>query len=115
MGPQDDMFTAEARVRLASETYEVGPLSDRTACRLLGTPLQHEGGAEILTDGMVPGCIQVPGDGRPIVMLADAPTTGGYPKIATVITADLPALAQLAPGDRLRFAPVSLEEARAPS
>ena len=59
---------------------------------------------------MVPGCVQVPPDGRPIVMLADGPTTGGYPKIATVITADLPRLAQLLPGDSVRFRVTTLEE-----
>jgi allophanate hydrolase subunit 2 len=59
---------------------------------------------------MVPGCIQVPPDGQPILMMADAPTTGGYPKIATVVTADLPLLAQLVPGEgRVRFRPVSVE------
>jgi len=111
-GPQDDAFTEEARARLQSETYEVGPLSDRAACRLQGAVLEHRGPGEILTDGMVPGCVQVPPDGRPIVMLADGPTTGGYPKIATVITADLPPLAQLVPGDRLRFTAVSVEDAQ---
>jgi biotin-dependent carboxylase-like uncharacterized protein len=111
-GPQDDLFTAEACARLESETFEVGPLSDRAACRLQGAALEHRGAGEILTDGMVPGCVQVPPDGRPIVMLADGPTTGGYPKIATVITAEVPRLAQLAPGDRLRFAVVTVEEAQ---
>jgi biotin-dependent carboxylase-like uncharacterized protein len=111
-GPQDDRFTQEACARLESETYEVGPLSDRTACRLQGAALEHEGPGEILADGMVPGCVQVPPDGRPIVMLADGPTTGGYPKIATVITADLPRLAQLLPGDLFRFAAVTIEDAR---
>jgi KipI family sensor histidine kinase inhibitor len=111
-GPQDDRFTAEACARLERESYEVGPLSDRTACRLQGAPLEHDGPGEILTDGMVPGCVQVPPDGRPIVMLADGPTTGGYPKIATVITADLARLAQLLPGDRLRLQAVTVEQAQ---
>lgn len=111
-GPQHDMFTEEARTRLESEQYQVGPLSDRTGCRLVGPSLLHLGPGEILTDGMVPGCIQVPPDGQPIVMLADSPTTGGYPKIATVVAADLGGLAQLAPGDRLRFRIVTVEEAQ---
>ena len=111
-GPQDDAFTPEACAALENETWQVGPLSDRTACRLQGAVLEHKGPGEILTDGMVPGCVQAPPDGRPIVMLADGPTTGGYPKIATVITADLPRLAQLVPGDRLRFAAVSVEGAQ---
>jgi KipI family sensor histidine kinase inhibitor len=112
LGPQDDMFTGAARARLEAEPYEVGPLSDRTGCRLRGAPLAHQGPAEILTDGMVPGCVQVPPDGQPIVMLADGPTTGGYPKIATVVTSDLDALAQLAPGDQVRFRIVTVEEAQ---
>jgi allophanate hydrolase len=108
-GPQDDMFTEEARARLEAGTFEVGPLSDRAGCRLSGPPLTHRDQGEILTDGMVPGCIQVPPDGQPIVMMGDGPTTGGYPKIATVVSADLPGLAQLAPGDRLRFRVVMVE------
>jgi antagonist of KipI len=111
-GPQDDMFTEEACRRLESEAYEVGPLSDRTGCRLKGPALAHRDQGEILTDGMVPGCVQVPPDGQPIVMLADGPTTGGYPKIATVVTSDLDLLAQRAPGDRVRFRVITVEEAQ---
>jgi len=108
-GPQDDMFTDDALARLETATFEVTPLSDRTGCRLSGEPLAHRATGEILSDGMVPGCIQVPPDGQPIVMMADGPTTGGYPKIATVVTSDLPTLAQLAPGDRVRFRIVSAD------
>ncbi len=80
-------------------------------CRLEGEPLRHHGPAEILSDGIVPGSIQVPPDGRPIVMMADAPTTGGYPKIANVVTADLPLLAQLVPGEgTVRFEAVRIED-----
>ncbi len=111
-GPQDDMFTDEALARLESEVYEVGPLSDRTGCRLAGAPLVHRGAGEILTDGMVPGCIQVPPDGQPIVLLGDGPTTGGYPKIATVVSSDLHLLGQCAAGDRIRFRVVTVEEAQ---
>jgi KipI family sensor histidine kinase inhibitor len=111
-GPQDDMFEDEARARLEDETYEIGPLSDRTGCRLVGPALPHRGRGEILTDGMVPGCIQVPPDGQPIILMGDGPTTGGYPKIATVVTADLGRLGQLASGDRLRFRVVTVEEAQ---
>jgi allophanate hydrolase subunit 2 len=89
----------------------VSATSDRVGCRLEGEPLRHAGPAEILSDGMVPGSIQVPPDGRPIVMMADGPTTGGYPKIATVVTADLPLLAQLVPGEgEVRFEQVRIEE-----
>jgi allophanate hydrolase subunit 2 len=104
-GPQEDAFSPDAVRRLYSEEYAVGPVADRTAARLLGPPLTHRGSAEIVTDGMVPGCIQVPPDGQPIVMLADCPTTGGYPKIGTVVASDLPLVAQLVPGEgRVRFA-----------
>src|SRR5204863_2068829 len=111
-GPQDDMFTPDARARLESGTWEVSPLSDRIGCRLAGPGLSHAGPGEILTDGMVPGCIQVPPDGQPIVLMADGPTTGGYPKIATVVSADLDALGQSRPGDRIRLRVVTLDEAR---
>ena len=90
---------------------EIGATSDRIGLRLEGERLRHHGASEILSDGLVPGSIQVPPDGKPIVMLADGPTTGGYPKIATVLTADLPLLAQLVPGEgEVRFEPVSLDE-----
>jgi KipI family sensor histidine kinase inhibitor len=115
LGPQDDMFTEEALAHLARETYEASALSDRTGCRLTGPRLTHRGAGEILTDGMVPGCIQVPPSGQPIVLLRDGPTTGGYPKIATVITADLDRLAQIAPGDRVRFRVIAVEDAPRPS
>jgi allophanate hydrolase subunit 2 len=114
LGPQDERFGArEVRTFFASE-WGVTGTSDRVGCRLAGPRLAHDGPAEIATDGLVPGCIQVPPDGQPIVALAGGPTTGGYPKIATVVTADLPLLAQLVPGaDALRFVAVSIEEAQA--
>lgn len=79
------------------------PNCDRMACKLVGPPLAMHHGADILSDGIVPGSVQVSADGQPIVMLADHQTTGGYAKIATVISADLPALAQLRPGQRVCF------------
>ena len=104
LGPQDDHFTAFAIERLLSATWSVRASSDRSGCRLLGPRLAHRGESEIASDGMVPGCIQVPPDGQPIVILADGPTTGGYPKIATVVRSDLGRLAQLVPGaGRVRF------------
>jgi allophanate hydrolase subunit 2 len=82
--------------------------------RLDGARLAHRGASEIVSDGLVPGAVQVPPDGRPIVTLADGPTTGGYPKIATVVSADVDRLAQLAPGrGRLRFVAVAVEQAQA--
>jgi KipI family sensor histidine kinase inhibitor len=113
LGPQDDHFPAPALAAFLGEAYALAPESDRVGCRLRGPCLEHRGAAEIVTDGMVPGCIQVPPDGQPIVMMAGGPTTGGYPKIATVVSADLPALAQLLPGEgRVRFRAVSVEEAQ---
>jgi KipI family sensor histidine kinase inhibitor len=104
LGPQEHHFPAEAIERLLGSAYTVGAASDRVGCRLVGPKLAHTGPPEIVSDGMVPGSIQVPPDGQPIVMLADGPTTGGYPKIATVVTRDLPLLAQLLPGSgRVRF------------
>jgi allophanate hydrolase len=104
-GPQADHFSPAVLERFFGEAWTVGPASDRVGCRLLGPRLDHAGPAEILSDGMVAGAVQVPPDGQPIVMLADGPTTGGYPKVATVIAADLPRLAQLLPGrSRMRFA-----------
>jgi KipI family sensor histidine kinase inhibitor len=113
LGPQADHLRPESVASFLAEPYTVGPASDRVGCRLVGRPLSHRGPAEILSDGMVMGSIQVPPDGQPIVMMADGPTTGGYPKIATVITADLPLLAQALPGQsRVRFAAVDVEEAQ---
>jgi len=81
--------------------------------RLDGPEIEHAAGFDTISDGIVLGSIQVPGTRRPIVLMADRQTTGGYPKIATVASASLPTLAQLRPGDALRFAAVTAEEARA--
>jgi allophanate hydrolase subunit 2 len=112
LGPQADRLEPDALRDFLESTWRVGTTSDRVGLRLEGgPPLRHRGRAEILTDGMVPGCIQIPPDGRPIVMGADGPTTGGYPKVATVVTADLPLLAQLLPGKgEVRFEAVSVED-----
>ena len=116
LGPQHDLLTDASIADFLAAPYAVLSTSDRVGCRLSGPRLQHRGPAEIVTDGMVAGSIQVPPDGQPIVMMADGPTTGGYPKLATVITADLPLLAQVTPAEGgVRFAVVSVEEAqRAP-
>jgi KipI family sensor histidine kinase inhibitor len=106
LGPQEDAFAPEVIERFLGSAYDVGAAADRVGCRLAGPRLDHAGSAEIVSDGMVPGSIQVPPDGQPIVMLADGPTTGGYPKIATVVSRDLALLAQALPGKgRVRFAP----------
>jgi len=112
-GPQDDYFTKQALRDFLSGIYTVNKESDRMGIRLEGPLLEHrpDKSTEIVSDGMVPGAIQVPGSGAPIVMLADGPTVGGYPKIATVISADLPKLAVMTPGSRLCFSAVTVEEA----
>jgi len=113
LGPQDDYFTAEALRLLTRATFTVTAASDRMGMRLAGPRLQHSKGYNIVSDGIAPGAVQVPGNGLPIVLLADRQTTGGYPKVATVISADLPALGRLTPGAKLRFGLISIEEAEA--
>ncbi|GMR23686.1 MAG: 5-oxoprolinase subunit PxpB [Acidobacteriota bacterium] len=107
-GPQDDYFTDKARAILESCAYTVGASSDRMGYRLEGEPLEHRGAQQIVSDGNALGSIQVPPDGLPIVMLADRGTTGGYPKIATVLSDDIPRLVQKLPGESVRFRAVSL-------
>ncbi|NMG32892.1 5-oxoprolinase/urea amidolyase family protein [Azoarcus sp. TTM-91] len=109
-GPQADHFSAEALAALVAGEYRVTAEADRMGVRLEGATLAHAGAAEIVSDATVPGSIQVPGKGQPIVLLADAQTAGGYPKIATVISADIPRLAALRPGETLRFAAVDVAE-----
>jgi 5-oxoprolinase (ATP-hydrolysing) subunit C len=111
LGPQDDHFSKGAIDALLGGDYRVTQDADRMGLRLEGPPLAHAGGFNIISDAIAPGSIQVPGSGQPIILLADRQTTGGYPKIATVISADLPALGQARPGDVLRFEPVSFEAA----
>jgi biotin-dependent carboxylase-like uncharacterized protein len=113
LGPQDDYFTAEALAALSQDSFTVTPASDRMGMRLDGPHLRHSKGYNIISDAIAPGTIQVPGNGLPIVLLADRQTTGGYPKIATVISADLPALGRLTPGAHVRFEVVSIEAAEA--
>ena len=114
LGPQDDYFT-EAGIRtLLASTYTVSQASDRMGMRLAGPTLEHSGrGSNIVSDGIAPGSIQVPGNGLPIVLLADRQTTGGYPKIATVISADIPALGRMTPGSKVAFEAVDVETAEA--
>jgi len=115
LGPQDDYFTAKGIETLLGATWTVSRASDRMGMRLDGPPLEHDGakGYNIVSDGIAPGAIQVPGDAAPIILLSDRQTTGGYPKIATVISADLPALGRLQPGSKIAFAAVAEREARA--
>jgi biotin-dependent carboxylase-like uncharacterized protein len=111
LGPQADAFTAEGVETFLVSTYQVTPQTDRMGCRLEGPTIAHRGAADILSDWIPPGAVQVPGNGKPIVLLADRQTTGGYTKIATVIGPDLVRLAQCRPGDGIRFEAVSPEAA----
>lgn len=114
-GPQQTNFTAESLASFLVAVYVVTPQRDRMGMRLEGPPLVHvtPEAADIVSDGVTPGAIQVPGNGLPIVLLADCQTVGGYPKIATVISADLPRLAQRNPKDTLRFRAVDAAGAKA--
>ena len=110
-GPQDDLFVDEAIALFFSAIYEVTNEADRMGYRLEGPALAHRGRADIVSDAIAPGSIQVPAHGRPIVMLSDRQTTGGYAKIGTVIGPDLRLFAQAKAKDRIRFARVGDEEA----
>jgi allophanate hydrolase subunit 2 len=103
VGPRDDWFTNESIRRLLADQFVVDHASNRIGLRLEGAPLERARPGELLSEGLVPGAIQVPADGRPILLLADHPTTGGYPVIAVVHSRSLPLAAQLRPGQRLRF------------
>jgi biotin-dependent carboxylase-like uncharacterized protein len=111
-GPQDDHFSDEAKDLFQESSFKVTLHSDRTGIRLTGPAIQRKAGMEesIISEGVVSGAIQVPGDGQPIIILGEI-VTGGYRKIATVITADLPFLGQIKPGDQVNFEGVSIEAA----
>lgn len=112
LGPQDDHFTAKGIATLTGEAYRVTSEADRMGFRLSGPRIEHgEKGFNIVSDGIATGAIQVPGAGEPIVLLADRQTTGGYPKIAAIISADLPRFVQQRPGSEVRFRAVGLDEA----
>ncbi len=111
-GPQAEWFADENHMAFLGSEFVVDESSDRTGVRLAGPPLAVNRARSLLTEGVVPGQVQATPDGRAIVLFVDGPTTGGYPKIASLIAADLPALGQLRPRDRVRFAPVTLREAR---
>ncbi|WP_036290997.1 biotin-dependent carboxyltransferase family protein [Methylosinus sp. PW1] len=111
LGPQADYFSKEAIDKFLSARWRVGQRSDRMAYRLEGARLSHAKGHDIVSDGVALGAIQVPGDGAPLALMADRQPTGGYPKIANVIGADIGRLAQRRPGDAFSFAAVSIEQA----
>lgn len=111
-GPQDECFSREELEKFFSSSYMVTNQSDRMGYRLEGPVIKHEKGPDIVSDGIAPGAIQIPGHGQPIVMLADRQTTGGYTKIANVISVDLLLFAQLKTGDKINFQMVGIEEAQ---
>ncbi len=115
-GPQEDYFSEAGRRTFVEAEYRVSKEADRMGIRFEGPVIKHavavdKGGADIISDGIGPGAIQVPGAGLPIVLLADRQTVGGYPKIATVASVDLPRLGRLLPGQAVHFAAVTVEEA----
>lgn len=114
-GPQRDYFGDAAWAAFINAEFRVSREADRMGLRLDGPGLEHDPvrGADIISDAVTPGAIQVPGDGRPIILLADCQTVGGYPKIATVIGADLPRLGHALPGQTLRFVEVDMAQALA--
>jgi allophanate hydrolase subunit 2 len=112
LGPQADRFTDEGIAALLGGSYEVLPQSDRMGARLQGPRIAHARGHDIISDGIAPGAVQVPGDGQPIVLLVDRQTTGGYTKIATVCSFDIPRVGQAKPGQRVRFTAVDVAEAQ---
>lgn len=110
-GPQEDYFSDSGRKTFLESEYRASKELDRMGIRFEGPTIEHSKGADILSDGIGPGAIQVPAAGRPIVMLSDRQTVGGYSKIGTVASVDLPRLGRLLPGMSVRFSAVSVEEA----
>ena len=112
-GPQEEYFTAAGLETFFSSAYEISPNSDRMGLRLEGPEIESRNGTDIVSDGIVFGSIQVPSGGKPILLMADHQTAGGYAKIGTVLSLDLPKLAQARPGDTVRFQRISAEDAQA--
>lgn len=112
LGPQDNYFTEKGINTFFSSEYIITKNADRMGMRLEGEAVEHKDKADIISDAAVFGSIQIPGNGQPIILLADRQTTGGYTKIGTVIKADLPKLAQMSPNDKINFIKISVEEAQ---
>ena len=110
-GPQTEYFLTDALDVLQSAVYVIAPNSDRMGFRLEGPPLAHSRGADIISDATPLGVLQVPASGQPILLMADRQTAGGYPKIATVISADIPVAGQLGPGDTIAFVVCTMRDA----
>src|SRR3972149_2151142 len=111
LGPQEDMFTEEGITTFLSNQYVVTYESDRMGYRLEGPLITHKEKADIVSDALLPGAIQVPKSGKPLIVMRDAQTTGGYPKIAVAITPDISMLGQAKPNDTLEFCEITLEKA----
>ncbi|WP_227521937.1 5-oxoprolinase subunit C family protein [Bacillus solitudinis] len=112
LGPDKEMFTKEGINHFLSTYYKLTNASDRMGCRLTGAEIEHADKADILSDAVTFGTIQVPKNGQPIILLADRQTTGGYPRIAHVIDVDLQKLGQLKPGQEVRFKEIDIETAQ---
>jgi len=113
LGPQDDEFSDEAKALFLNGEWKISATSDRMGYRLEGPVIKHLHGHNIVSDGTVNGSIQVPGNGQPIVLMPDRGTSGGYPKIATVVSADFGRFAQISAGRSFRFKAVSMADAQA--
>ena len=111
LGPQDDLFTEDSIATFLTARFKISTESDRMGYKLVGPTIECSNNSNIISDGNALGVIQIPGDGTPRILLSDRGTTGGYPKLATVITADIGKLAQALPDHTLRFHRVSIEEA----
>lgn len=111
LGPQDDCFTEKGLQTFLSGEYTVSSAADRMGYRMDGPKIEHLGGADIVSDAICLGAVQVPGHGQPIVMMADRQTTGGYTKIAVITGNSVARLAQRLPGESIRFRPMSQDQA----
>lgn len=110
-GPEYDRLSGSARNDLERETWKTAVRSDRMGCELTGPILLLANREEMVSSAVVPGTIQLPAGGKPLILLSDCQTTGGYPRVGQIIEADLPAVAQLSPGDTFRLVRVTREEA----
>ena len=112
VGPQIDWFSESSLRSFCGDTYRVGEQSNRMGLRLEGAPVSQNSGGQMITEGVSLGAVQVPPGGLPIILFVEQQTTGGYPKIGNVISADLHRVGQLRPRDEIRFEQVTLETAR---
>ena len=112
LGPQSDMFTEKGMQTFLSNSYKVTSEADRMGYRLEGPTIEHKSKAEIISDALLPGAVQVPRGGKPIMIMRDAQTTGGYPKIAVVVSPDVSLLGQARPDDTVEFSRITIKQAR---